>query len=140
MIMPFDYYIEDGKAEKHTPNSQKAIALMKKAIRRINHIRNQSSNSEDAEFLFEGIYESIREAGQSLMELKGYKPLSHEAVISFVKENYNINPEKINTFDRYRKIRNKLVYEADKVSIEDVKEALDFAVNFVQELNNLLKI
>ena len=139
MIFPFKYYIEERKVEKQTPNSQKASALMKKAIRRIDHINSQPLTAEDAEFLFEDIYESIREAGQALMAVNGYKPLSHEAVIAFVRDNYKISADKINRFDRCRKIRNKLVYEAEKVSIEDVKEALDFAISFVKELNILLK-
>ena len=138
--MPFEYYINEVKVEKQSPNSQKAIALMKKSIRRIEHVKTQTLNVEDAEFLFEDIYESIREAGQALMALKGYKPLSHEAVIAFVRDIYKIDAEKINRFDRYRKIRNKLVYEADKISIDDVKEALQFALAFVPELNRLLKV
>ena len=140
MIMPFEYYLNEEKVEKQSPNSQKAIALMRKSIRRIEHVKIQTLNSEDAEFLFEDIYESIREAGQALMALKGYKPLSHEAVIAFVRDIYKIDAEKINRFDRYRKIRNKLVYEADKISIDDVKGALQFAIIFVPELNRLLKV
>jgi len=139
MIFPFDYYIKERKVDKQTPNIEKANALIKKAINRIAHIKKQSLGVEDAEFLFEDIYESIREAGQSLMAAKGYKPLSHEAVIAFVRDNYKIDADKINRFDRCRKIRNKLVYEADKVSVEDVKEALDFATSFVKELSKLLK-
>jgi len=140
MIMPFEYYLNEEKVEKQSPNSQKAIALMRKSIRRIEHVKIQTLNSEDAEFLFEDIYESIREAGQALMAIKGYKPLSHEAVIAFVRDIYKIDAEKINRFDRYRKIRNKLVYEADKISIDDVKGALQFAIIFVPELNRLLKV
>ena len=139
MIFPFKYYIEEKKVEKQAPNSQKASALMKKAIRRIDHITLQPLTAEDAEFLFEDIYESIREAGQALMAINGYKPLSHEAVIAFVRDNYKIDADKISRFDRCRKIRNKLVYEADRVSVEDVKEALNFATSFVKELNKLLK-
>ena len=138
--MPFEYYLNEEKVEKQSPNSQKAIALMRKSIRRIEHVKIQTLNSEDAEFLFEDIYESIREAGQALMAIKGYKPLSHEAVIAFVRDIYKIDAEKINRFDRYRKIRNKLVYEADKISIDDVKGALQFAIIFVPELNRLLKV
>lgn len=140
MIMPFEYYLNEGKVEKQSPNPQKALSLMNKSIRRIEHIKAQKLNAEDAEFLFEDIYESIREAGQSLMALRGYKPLSHEAVIAFIRDVYNLDPEKINKFDRYRKIRNKLVYEADKIAIEDVKEALQFAIMFVPELNKLLNL
>jgi len=138
MIFPFEHYIKEGKVEKQTPNSQKASALMKKAIRRIGHIKSMPLNSEDAEFLFEDIYESIREAGQALMAMKGYKPISHEAVIAFIRDNYKIEEAKIDRFDRYRKIRNKLVYEAERISIEDVKDAMNFASDFVDELKGLL--
>lgn len=140
MIMPFEYYINEGKVKKQTPDLEEASALMKKAIRRIEHIKEQKLGSKDAEFIFEDVYEAIREAGQSLMSIKGYKPLSHEAVIAFLKENYQIDLAKIAKFDRYRKLRNKTIYEAKKISVEDVKEAIEFAGSFVKELKGLINL
>lgn len=68
------------------------------------------------------------------MSLKGYKPYSHEVLISFLREFYKFPDAEISTFDRYRILRNKTVYSAAKVSIEVCKEALKFLENFLPKL------
>jgi len=81
---------------------------MNKAEGRLNFsIKIRRIKKDTATYIFEDIYECIREAAQSLMSLKGYKPYSHEAVISFLKEFFEFSESDIRTFDRYRVLRNK---------------------------------
>jgi uncharacterized protein (UPF0332 family) len=68
------------------------------------------------------------------MSLKGYKPYSHEALISFLKEFYNFSASEISTFDRFRALRNKTVYGAIFVSVEVCQEALTFLEDFLPKL------
>ena len=74
------------------------------------------------------------------MEMKGFKPYSHEAIISFLMKYFkNITKEDISTFDRYRILRNKVMYKASKVSVETCKEALKFSENFLPLLKKELE-
>lgn len=71
------------------------------------------------------------------MSLKGYKPYSHEATISFIKEFYKFTNNEINNFDRFRQIRNNSVYQALQVS-EEAKECLNFAKVFIDKIKKLI--
>jgi uncharacterized protein (UPF0332 family) len=102
----------------------------------MNYIKKQEINEDTSAFIFEDIYETLREVAQSLMSLKGYKPYSHEALLSFLKEFYPFPEHEISSFDRYRILRNKTVYCAANVSPEVCKEALKFSETFLPKLQN----
>lgn len=127
MIKPFVYFISQNLVRKSTPNISMAKSLLEKAETRLKRISKEKIKEEESSIVFEDIYESLREASQSLMELKGYKPYSHEALISFLKENNLLPAEKVNIMDNYRILRNNSVYKAEKVSLDKCTEALDFA-------------
>jgi uncharacterized protein (UPF0332 family) len=109
---------------------------MTKATLRLDYIKKQKINENTSSFIFEDIYETLREAAQSLMSLKGYKPYSHEALISFLNEYGRFPKHEISAFDRYRILRNKTVYCAANVSPEACEEALKFLETFLPELKN----
>jgi len=134
MIEKFQYYLEENLVKKVKPNKEEAKSLMDSAIKRLEFIKKQEIDDSTAKFIFEDVYETLREASQSLMSIKGYKPYSHEAVISFLIEFYNFSKYEISTFDRYRILRNKAVYSAYKISILTCKDALKFLETFLPKL------
>jgi uncharacterized protein (UPF0332 family) len=136
MIQKFQYYLDEHLARKAAVDCEEAKSLMNKATLRLEYIKKQEINEDTASFIFEDIYETLREAGQSLMSLKGYKPYSHEALISFLKEFYQFPEHEISSFDRYRILRNKTVYSAANVSPEVCKEALKFSETFLPKLKS----
>ena len=133
MILPFESYLADGKAEKHSLDKNRASSLIKKAKKRIKFLREITE--ESADIVFEDIYEAIREASQALMSIQGYKPLSHESLIAFLRDKENFDNLIIHKFDSYRKLRNKSIYEAEKISLEKAKEILEFAKKFIKRIN-----
>ncbi|MFH1750721.1 MAG: hypothetical protein ABH863_03525 [Candidatus Micrarchaeota archaeon] len=133
MIESFQYYVDAGMVKKGSPNRENAAALMQKALSRLAYVREQKISSESSPFIFEDVYESIREGCQALMELKGYKPYSHEAHIAFLKGFFKFPPHLLATFDRLRILRNKAVYGAAHISPETCKDALGFAVSTLPE-------
>lgn len=140
MIKEFQYYIKEELVRKIYPNKEEAASLARRASERILYIKKQKIDDFSATFIFEDIYEAIREAAQALMEMKGFKPYSHEAIISFLLEYFkNIPKNDISTFDRYRILRNKVMYKASKVSVETCKEALKFSENFLPLLKKELE-
>lgn len=127
MIMPFQYYLNKKMVRKTVANPAIANSLIKKSDIRLRRIVKEEITNEESSIIFEDIYELIREALQAIMQLKGYKPYSHEALIAFLKEEKIFSLEIINNINRYRILRNKSVYEAKKVSINTCKDALNFA-------------
>ena len=136
MIKPFIYYINQNLVRKSAPNIIMARSLLDKAEIRLKRISKEEINEQESSIVFEDIYESLREALQSLMEMKGYKPYSHEALISFLKENKFLPEERVNIVDNYRILRNNSVYKAEKISLNKCLEALDFAKDTLPTIKN----
>ena len=134
MIKPLQYYISGNLVRKSIPNPGMAKSLLEKAEIRLKRIKKEEIDEENSSIVFEDIYESLRESSQSLMELKGFKPYSHEALVSFLKEYRFLAEEKITIIDNYRVLRNNSVYKAEKISLQKCKEALDFSKNLVPEV------
>jgi uncharacterized protein (UPF0332 family) len=127
MIKPFEYYLKQNLARRTVPNPGMAGSLIIKAELRIKRAQTSKITAEESSLVFEDIYEALRESSQALMEIKSYKPYSHEALISFLKEEQLISDEEINVIDNYRILRNNSVYSAEKVSVTKCNEALAFA-------------
>jgi len=140
MINSFESYLKLGKARRKTPDSEKAKALLKQSLDRLDYVKVKDINKKTAKFIFEDAYEAIREAAQSLMSLKGFKTYSHEATISFIRDFHksNFNEGDIHKFDRFRKLRHDSVYRAVPVTEYDAKSSLDFAKNFVKKIKSLM--
>jgi uncharacterized protein (UPF0332 family) len=138
MIKPFNYYVNNKLVKKVTINPGLARALITKAEVRLKRVTKVKITREESSIVFEDIYESVREALQSLMQLKGYKPYSHEALVAFVKEQEMFSLSVINDVDRYRILRNKSVYEAKQISLETCQEALAFATKVLPEVKKHL--
>jgi len=137
MIVEFQYYLDNNLARKASPDIGEAGALLQKAEGRLDFsIKVRRIDENTATYIFEDIYECLKEAAQSLMSLKGYKPYSHEAVISFLREFFRFSESDLETFDRYRILRNKAVYRGERISATVCREALDFLLNFLPELKN----
>ena len=134
MIERFEHYLNEGLVRKVKKDREEAKSLMNRATLRLDYVKRQEISEDTAPFIFEDIYETLREAAQSLMSLKGYKPFSHEALISFLKQFYNFPEHETSAFNRYRILRNKTVYCAAHVSTQVCKESLEFAEAFLPKL------
>ena len=141
MINQFNYYLKLGKAKRKTPDFEEAKALLEKAKNRLEYTKSKEINNKTSQFVLEDSYEAVREAAQALMSIKGFKPYSHEATISFVKEFYksDFTEVELYKFDRFRQLRNNSIYMAKPVNNEDAKTSLLFAIEFINKVELLLK-
>ncbi len=139
MINDFNYYLKSGKVRKKTPDPIEANSLFVKSKERLDYIKKEI-NENTAKFVLEDAYDTIRESAQSLMSLNGFKPYSHEATISFLKEFHkdNFNEEEIIKFDRFRELRNNSIYKAVEISVSDAESCLHFATEFINKIKKLL--
>ena len=134
MIKPFEYYINEKLVRKSVPNISMAKSLLQKSEIRLKRVKNEKIDDENSSIVFEDVCELLREASQSLMEINGFKPYSHEALVSFLKDYKLLPDEKIITMDNYRVLRNNSVYKAEKVSFQKCNEALEFAKKILPEI------
>ena len=141
VINSFSYYLDKALVKRQSPNPEESKALLDKAKRRLVYIQKQKITPEQAAFIFEDAYEVLREAAQSLMAIQGFKPYSHEATISFLKEKFSqyFIDEDIYSFDRFRQIRNNAVYSAAPVEEEDVRDCVRHAEKMIIKIETLLK-
>ncbi len=138
MIRDFEYYLGKNLVKRSAVNPSLARSLLAKAELRLKRLKESEITDEMSSIIFEETYEATREAAQSLMQFKGLKPYSHEAVIAFLAKEKLMNEPFIKSLDRYRILRNKSFYEAQKVSAETCKEALQFAKKYVPEIKSKL--
>lgn len=139
-IMPFQYYLESDLAKKCSKDLITAKTIFTRATKRLEYIKPQEIDQDNASFIFEDIYEVIRECVQSLMIKDGFKPYSHEATIAFAVDRYKekFGDKLINTFDRYRVIRNNSMYRANIVSEEEASKAISVAGELVNITKDIL--
>jgi uncharacterized protein (UPF0332 family) len=138
MINSFQNYLKLGKIKRKTPDAEEAKALIGKAMDRLEYTKGRFVDDKTAKFVLEDSYEAAREAAQALMSVKGFKPYSHEATISFIREFYDFNEEDIYKFDRFRQLRNDSVYKAIKIEKADADSCLLFASRFVNIVSKKL--
>ena len=139
MIDKFEVYIKAGKVKKKVKDSVEGLSLLEKAQIRIKYLR--PLNKDTSSLILEDTYEAIREAAQALMSVRGFKPYSHEATISFLKEFYKnqFSDYEINKFDRFRELRNNSVYKAQKIDISEAVECMEFCNVFIKKIEKVIK-
>ena len=134
MIKPFEYFIKENLVAKSAKNPAMAEALMQKAEIRLKRIISSKIEEAEASIVLEDIYESLREASQAIMELEGYKPYSHEALVAFINEYKILSDGDASVLDSFRILRNNSVYKAEKISLPRCRQALEFAKSVLPEL------
>ncbi len=138
MIHDFEHYLKSNMVKRSVVNPSLAKSLMEKAELRLKRLTESEVKDEMSSIMFEEAYEAMRESAQSLMQMKGYKPYSHEALLAFLTKEKLLPEQHIKSLDRYRILRNKSVYEAHKVSPETLREALEFAKICIPEVKEKL--
>ena len=141
MIDLFQNYLRLGKVKKKTPDLIEAKSLLERALGRVAYTKQTEITEKTAPFVLEDAYEAIREAAQALMSAEGFKPYSHEATISFVKEFHGsiFNEEDLFRFDRFRQLRHDSVYKAVQIRTEDAIASVLFAEPFIAKVKTILK-
>ena len=129
------FFVNNGKVKRKSVDPAEAVSLLKRAIRRINYF---SVVSENVDFMFEGLYEAVRECLQSFMSLEGYTPYSHEAVIVFALEKKIISESEAMKIDHMRKIRNDILYRGSDIDINIVEDIIPFVRVFIPKMEKII--
>src|SRR3989304_8634217 len=87
-------------------------AILRMIEVRMKALEELKGRPEFASLVVEDYYEIIKEALTALMAIGGYKTLSHELLISYLKEFYpQFSDAEIMFADNLRQTRNKIAYK-----------------------------
>ena len=83
-------------------------------------------NEDTATLVFREMYESIRQLGDANWWILGYEPSNHEICMEILKELDIKEKIKLNSLDRFKKIRHDVNYRCFRATIAQVDEVIDF--------------
>tara|TARA_Y100000310_G_scaffold345857_1_gene471567 strand:- start:19762 stop:20184 length:423 start_codon:yes stop_codon:yes gene_type:complete len=110
----------------------KMVEIRIKAVKMLN-------KEEFASLVIEDYYEIIKEIITALIAVDGYKTLSHEVLIGFLKEFYDEFPEsEILFIDQLRQLRNKIVYKGFFIESDYLNRNQDKIKEIVNKLKEIL--
>ena len=121
--MGWNECISSRTAIKVSPNRERASSLLKSAKNMSNFVTSINIDESNAPILLKNFYESLLEVLHSLLYSKGYKVLDHVCVGFFIRDELR-DAESFNIFDKYRKIRNSIVYYGESVEKEVAEDGI----------------
>jgi len=130
----FEMFAETDCVKKQPPDYNLANSLLDDSVKRMKYARLSKLTEENAKYIYENIYESLREAADAILAINGFKSFSHEATISFLQKFKEFSAEEISDFGRMRKKRNGMKYYGRYCSVEDAKEAAEVAEKLLKKV------
>lgn len=131
----FDNFEDSDQIKKITPDINEINSIKKYSLDRFKTFWLQKNNKTMAKYVFENLYESLRELSECIALSEGYKIYSHEITISLLLSKGYFNDIEANVFDLFRKLRNQSKYYGKDISFERLNESLD---DFEKLKNKLL--
>jgi len=135
----FSVFLADGSVKRQQPDRNLSESLLRDGQERIEDAALSLHSKRKPKFIYENVYEALREAADSILFLKGYKSFSHEATISFLQNFNEINFRELSEFDRMRAKRNGMKYYGKSCSEKEVEDAIEFAEQLMKKLSEIRK-
>ena len=121
----------------------KDIELARSLLKMVEEREDAIKNIDPLKFtsiVIESYYEIIKEVITALMAMDGYKTLSHEILIGYLKHFYKeFSDYEINFIDNLRKLRNNINYRGFFVKSDYWQRNRDTIFQIVMKLKNILK-
>lgn len=135
----FDEFEDSNQIKKITPNYNEINSIKKDSIDRFKIFWLQKNNKTMSKYVFENLYESLRELSECIALNEGYKIYSHEITISLLLSKGYLNDIEANVFDSFRKLRNQSKYYGKEISFERLNESLEDFEKLKNKLLTFLK-
>lgn len=134
--MKFEDCLEENKIIKISQDERRAKSLRKVARDRLKYLDKEEITKLNCSFILEHYYSALIEFLHSIALKRGYKILNHLCITSFIREVLN-RKDISKEFDKFRKIRNNLVYYGrrldSKIAKKRIKE-IKKIINQVQKI------
>ncbi len=113
--------IEEGKVIKVSPNPERAKSLAATSSRLLKVIEKIELNKDNGFFILTNYYDVVLELMHALLYKRGYKVLDHLSAGYYIKDILN-NAEFFHIFDKYRAIRNSIIYCGGSTDFETAQQ------------------
>ena len=127
-----------GSAKRITPDAQRALNLKNASRNAIETVKLLPLNTTTTQTILRELYEALRQTCESIGYIKGYTFRSHDVITQFLKEIVGSETSAM-CFDRYRKMRHRINYLGQSISVETVNEAMDEIQYLIKQLNDFTK-
>lgn len=134
----FESYLKKGIVRKVFVDKERAKKLIKDGKKRIIDVGLLKINKLP-KFVFENIYDAVRDFLYALLLSDGYNTKSHEAPIAYLL-NKGFDVYIVNKLDKFRYKRNSSKYYGEEISIEEAKDIKAFYLEIKERLDKILKI
>ena len=135
----FSIFLADRSVKRQQPDKNLSEDLARDCLERFEDAKLSLKTGRKPKFIYENVYEALREAADSILFLEGYKSFSHEASISFLQKFNELSTKDISDFDRMRAKRNGMKYYGKSCSEKDVEDAVKFAELILKKLLEIRK-
>jgi hypothetical protein len=132
-------WLKSGIIRNRQRDSEKVKSMIRAAEINAKVATTIKLDNDSATVIFREIYESIRQLGDAKWWLLGYEPSNHEISMEALKD-FDINNKlKLNSLDRFKKIRHDANYKGMQTTIQQTEEILEFWNTCGQEIIAELK-
>ncbi len=134
-----DWEASQPEVNKIKPDKEMARSLLKMMGTRLSAVESLDEG-RFASIIVEGYYEIVKEGITALMAIGGYKTLSHEVLIGYLKEFYKqFSWQEIIFIDDLRRIRNKIVYKGFFVRKEYLERNEKQVKEIIKKLRRIIE-
>ncbi len=134
-----DIWIKTGVLRNKQKDIEKIKAMINSAEINVKVTKSIKLNEDTATLIFREIYESIRQLGDAKWGILNFEPGNHEVSMEILKEFDIKNKVKLNSLDRFKKIRHDINYRGFRASVSQAEEILDFWGKCCEEILNILR-
>lgn len=121
-----DIWLKSGILRNRQRDAEKIKSMINSAEINAKVTKNISMNDDTATLIFREMYESIRQLGDAKWWLLGYEPSNHEVSSEVLKEFEIKEKLKLNSLDRFKKIRHDVNYRGFRATIQQAEEIVSF--------------
>jgi len=133
----FESFIERKVVRKVSPDKQRAKKLIIDGKNRLRDVQLLDIEKMP-KFVFENVYDAIRDFLDAILLNEGYKSYSHEASIAYLLDK-GIDVYIINKLDKFRYKRDDSRYYGEEISVEEAKSIKAFYLEFKHKINKILE-
>ncbi|MEK6952061.1 MAG: hypothetical protein AABX29_03530 [Nanoarchaeota archaeon] len=134
-----ELWLKSGIVRPRQKDSEKIKSMINSAEINAKVTKNIKLNDDTATLIFREIYESVRQLGDAKWWLSGYEPSNHEISLEILKEIDVKEKLKLNSLERFKKIRHDINYRGFRATIPQTEEILEFWNKCGEEIIKILR-
>lgn len=131
--------IKRGSIRIRDKDNERVKSIISSAEKNADFTKTIAITEKSSDLIFREIYESIRQLGDAKLWLLGYEPRTHEVSLDILKDLDIKDKLKLNSLDRFKKIRHDLNYRGFSTTLEQAKEIIEFWNKCGKEIIKILK-